>query len=169
MPSLYSACSNWKAITRDSRESLALLAAAAHTVSHSHMEAFCFPSHAPSGLTKVATTTYTAFGTSFSVFYKAAPLKGPISNTAKPNLINSNIKEGSNCEHKSLTSISKHIECHGKLRQTEYKLDVFSSIVTLGSGTVHHYLATCSWMCKSKHFAIMEYCNGISSGCWRAT
>lgn len=165
MPSLSSACSNWKAITRDSRESQALLAAAAHTVSHSHMEAFYFPSHAPSGLTKVATTTYTAFGTSFSVFYKAAPLKGPISNTAKPNFINSNI----NCEYKSLTGVSKHIERHCKLRQTEYKLDVFSSIVTLGSGTVHHYLATCSLMCKSKHFGIMEYCSGISSGCWRAT
>lgn len=30
-------------------------------------------------------------------------------------------------------------------------------IVTFGSGRVHHYLATCSWMLKSKHFAIMEY------------
>lgn len=51
-----------------------MLAEAAYPVSHSHMEAFCFPSHAPSGLTKVATTTYTAFGTSFcSVFYKAPP------------------------------------------------------------------------------------------------
>lgn len=51
-----------------------MLVEAAHPVSHSHMEAFCFPSHAPSGLTKVATTTYTAFGTSFrSVFYKAPP------------------------------------------------------------------------------------------------
>lgn len=68
--------------------SQALLVAAAHTVSHSHMEAFCFPSHAPSGLTKVATTTYTAFGTSFGVFYKAAPLKGPVSKTARPDFIN---------------------------------------------------------------------------------
>lgn len=37
---------------------MALLAVADQTVSHSHMEVFCFPSHVPSGSTKVATTAY---------------------------------------------------------------------------------------------------------------
>lgn len=44
---------------------LGLLTEVAHIVSQSHMEAYCFLSHAPLDLTKVATTTYIAFGTSF--------------------------------------------------------------------------------------------------------
>lgn len=43
-------------------------------------------SHAPSGLTKAAATTYTDFGTSFSMFYKAGPRMWPTSDTGEANL-----------------------------------------------------------------------------------
>lgn len=84
MASYASVCGTWKAITEDGGASQALLALGAPTVSHSHMEAFFFLSHAPSGLTKAATTTYTALGTLFSIFYKAGPKSGPLQTQQSP-------------------------------------------------------------------------------------
>ncbi len=112
------------------------------------MEAFCFCSYAPSGLTKVATTTYAAFGTSLSsVFFKVTPLKRPPSNIAEADLINIHIKEVLNCEQHSSCSSITNSSRHSEQRHTGSAWIDCDSF--LGSGSVHRYLAAGSWMWTS--------------------
>lgn len=105
-------------------------------------------SHAPSGFTKAATTTYTALGTLLSIFYKAGPKSGPLQTQQ--------------------SGLNLHPSILKQTMSTEYIFFIYIYTLSLlleAELTVAEQFFT---EFQSKDFVMVECCSGWSSSSWRA-